>query len=119
MTWKIGAPIIFATSVQYFELREFSGEVVKPTWLLTTMWIVPPLEKPGRFAMFSVSATTPWPAKAASPCSMSGMIGCSPSGGFFMSCFACTMPSSTGSTASRCEGLATSETVISFSPNIW
>ena len=43
LTWKIGAPIIFATSVQYSEDRESHGEVVKPIWLLTTMWIVPPV----------------------------------------------------------------------------
>ena len=43
LTWKIGAPIIFATSVQYSEDRESSGEVVKPIWLLTMMWIVPPV----------------------------------------------------------------------------
>ncbi len=42
-TWKIGAPIIFATSVQYSEDRECSGEVVNPIWLLTMMWIVPPV----------------------------------------------------------------------------
>ena len=43
LTWKIGAPIIFATSVQYSLDRECSGEVVKPIWLLTMMWMVPPV----------------------------------------------------------------------------
>ena len=43
LTWKIGAPTIFATSVQYSVDREFSGAVVKPIWLFTTMWIVPPV----------------------------------------------------------------------------
>ena len=43
LTWKIGAPTIFATSVQYSDDREYSGAVVKPIWLLTTMWIVPPV----------------------------------------------------------------------------
>ena len=43
LTWKIGAPIIFATSVQYSDERECSGAVVKPTWLFTTMWTVPPV----------------------------------------------------------------------------
>ena len=43
LTWKIGAPIIFATSVQYSEDRESSGDVVKPIWLLTMMWMVPPV----------------------------------------------------------------------------
>ncbi len=43
LTWKIGAPIILATSVQYSLEREYSGAVVKPIWLLTMMWIVPPM----------------------------------------------------------------------------
>ena len=43
LTWKIGAPIIFATSVQYSLDRESCGEVVKPIWLLTMMWMVPPV----------------------------------------------------------------------------
>ena len=42
LTWKIGAPIIFATSVQYSLDREYSGAVVKPIWLLTMTWMVPP-----------------------------------------------------------------------------
>ena len=43
LTWKIGAPTILATSVQYSAEREYSGAVVKPIWLLTTMWMVPPV----------------------------------------------------------------------------
>ena len=43
LTWKIGAPTIFATSVQYSDDFESSGEVVNPIWLLTMMWIVPPV----------------------------------------------------------------------------
>ena len=43
LTWKIGACTIRATSVQYSDEREEAGEVVKPTWLLTTTWIVPPV----------------------------------------------------------------------------
>ena len=116
LTWKIGAPIIFATSVQYSEDRESDGEVVKPIWLLTMMWMVPPVRYPRSSARFSVSATTPWPAKAASPCSISGTTEKSsePSAPRSMSsrsCLARTMPSRTGSTASRCDGLATSDTV--------
>ena len=42
LTWKIGAPIIFATSVQYSLDLENSGAVVKPIWLLTMTWMVPP-----------------------------------------------------------------------------
>ena len=43
LTWKIGAWIIRATSVAYTLEREYSGAVVKPTWLLTTTWTVPPV----------------------------------------------------------------------------
>ena len=43
LTWKIGAWIIRATSVQYVDERDDDGEVVKPTWLLTIRWIVPPV----------------------------------------------------------------------------
>ena len=43
LTWKIGAWTIRATSVQYSEEREEPGEVVNPTWLLTTRWMVPPV----------------------------------------------------------------------------
>ena len=43
LTWNTGAPIIFATSVQYCELRLASGAVVNPTWLLMTTWTVPPV----------------------------------------------------------------------------
>ena len=42
-TWNTGAPIIFATSVQYCEERECSGAVVNPTWLLMTTCTVPPV----------------------------------------------------------------------------
>ncbi len=42
-TWKIGASIMRATSVQYIDEREDAGAAVKPTWLLTTRWIVPPV----------------------------------------------------------------------------
>src|SRR5690242_20782478 len=59
-TWKIGAPIIFATSVQYSDDLASEGDVVKPIWLLTMMWIVPPVRYPRSSARFSVSATTPW-----------------------------------------------------------
>ncbi|CKQ53117.1 Uncharacterised protein [Mycobacterium tuberculosis] len=45
--------------MQYSLDLEYSGAVVKPIWLLTMMWMVPPTREPGRFARFSVSATTP------------------------------------------------------------
>ena len=43
LTWKIGAWIIRATSVEYTLDREYSGAVVNPTWLFTTMCTVPPV----------------------------------------------------------------------------
>ncbi len=43
LTWKIGTSIIFATSVQYCVDRLSAGAVVKPIWLLTTIWTVPPV----------------------------------------------------------------------------
>ena len=43
LTWKIGAWIAFATSVQYGDERLERGSVVKPIWLLTTRWTVPPV----------------------------------------------------------------------------
>ena len=49
------------------------ARVVKPIWLLTTKWIVPPVRKPLVPDIAKHSATTPWPANAASPCSSSGM----------------------------------------------
>ena len=55
----------------------------------------------------SVSATTPWPAKAASPWSSTGSTE-NASGSLMRSCLARTMPSTTGSTVSRWLGLAAS-----------
>ena len=44
LTCKIGASTILATSVQYSVERVSRGsDVVKPIWLLTTMWTVPPV----------------------------------------------------------------------------
>ena len=43
LTWKIGAEIIRAMSVQYRLERDWAGEVVKPTWLFTTTCTVPPV----------------------------------------------------------------------------
>ena len=106
LTWKIGAWIIRATSVEYCELRELLGAVVKPTWLLTTTWIVPPVRYPRSWDCWRVSATTPWPAKAASPCRRIGRTGKSSPAWLSRSCLARTMPSRTGLTASRWLGLA-------------
>ncbi len=56
------------------------------------------------------SATTPWPAKAASPCSSSGITARRSSGVQpCWSCLARTLPSTTGSTISRCDGLGVSD----------
>ena len=67
-TWKIGVSSIFATSEQYIVERTSSGrEVVKPTWLFTMMCTVPPVKNARACDSCSVSMTTPWPAKAASP----------------------------------------------------
>ena len=43
LTWKIGAATTLATSEQYGDERECAGLVVKPIWLLMTIWIVPPV----------------------------------------------------------------------------
>ena len=63
--------------------------------------------------MFSVSATTPCPAKAASPCMRMGRTEYA-SGSLIVSCLARTIPTTTGSTASRWLGLAASSTVTSL-----
>ncbi len=62
--------------------------------------------------MFRVSATTPWPAKAASPWIATGRTVKSVPPLPMMSCLARETPSRTGSTASRCDGFATRETLI-------
>ncbi|CAB4763042.1 unannotated protein [freshwater metagenome] len=59
--------MVLATSVAYVEERDACGEVVKPTWLFTMMWIVPPVRYPRSCERFRVSITTPCPANAASP----------------------------------------------------
>ena len=67
-TWKIGVSSILATSEQYIVERASCGsEVVKPTWLFTMMCTLPPVKNARACDSCSVSMTTPWPAKAASP----------------------------------------------------
>ncbi|CAB4876832.1 unannotated protein [freshwater metagenome] len=73
-TWKIGACTVRATSVAYLDERAADGDVVNPTWLLTITWMVPPVRYPGSCDKFKVSATTPCPANAASPCIRTGRI---------------------------------------------
>ena len=63
--------------------------------------------------MLSVSATTPCPANAASPCIRIGSTE-NASGSLIWSCLARTMPTTTGSTASRWLGLAASSTGMSL-----
>ena len=85
---------------------------MKPTWLLITRWIVPPVLYPRREAMFKVSGTTPWPANAASPWIRTGTTGNSLLEIVFRrSSFARTIPSRTGLTASKCDGFAARETL--------
>ena len=43
LTWRIGAWMVLATSVEYTAERAWVGGVVKPTWLFTITWIVPPV----------------------------------------------------------------------------
>ena len=43
LTWKTGARRTRAMSVEYGVERASSGLVVKPTWLLTMTWTVPPV----------------------------------------------------------------------------
>src|SRR5437762_3937517 len=72
------------------------------------MWTVPPVPKPRRSDSSSDSATSPWPAKAASPCirmPTTWLRSASPR----WCCLARTLPSTTGSTASRCDGLAAND----------
>ncbi len=108
----MGAWIIRATSVAYTLDREYCGAVVKPTWLFTMMCTVPPVRYPRSSDRFSVSATTPCPANAASPWMSTGSTVKPGSPLSMTSCLARTTPSSTGSTASRWLGLATSEVLI-------
>src|SRR6478736_3220619 len=88
-TWKIGAWIILATSVQYSLDRDASGAVVNPTWLLMITCRVPPVRYPRSWDSCRVSATTPCSARLS------------------WSCLALATPASTGSTTSRCDGFAT------------
>ena len=92
-----------ATSVGYSEERADSGAVVNPSWLFTTTCTVPPVRYPVSWESSSVSATTPWPAKAASPWTRTDKTSKRWSA-LSVSCLARTMPSTTGSTASRCDG---------------
>ena len=83
---------------------------MKPIWLLMMKWIEPPVRWPFRPDRPRHSATTPWPAKAASPWMSSGTTRVRSTVGLARwSCLARTLPSTTGSTISRWDGLAVSE----------
>jgi hypothetical protein len=90
---------------------------VKPIWLLMMKWIEPPVRCPSRPDRPRIRRHTPWPANAASPCSSSGstLTRSRVSGGTMSpsrpiwSCLARALPSTTGSTISRCDGLAVSD----------
>ena len=43
-TWTMGMSKPLAMSLAYRVERLSSGSVVKPTWLFTMMWMVPPVE---------------------------------------------------------------------------
>mmetsp|Transcript_28912 Transcript_28912/g.55173 ORF Transcript_28912/g.55173 Transcript_28912/m.55173 type:complete len:228 (+) Transcript_28912:1594-2277(+) len=69
------------------------------------MCMVPPVLWPLRPDRAKHSATTPWPAKAASPCNRIGITEVRASS-LRWSCLARTLPRTTGFTASRCDGFA-------------
>src|SRR5918992_243079 len=71
------------------------------------MWSVPPTRYPRRRDRFSVSATTPSPGKAASPCTTIGST-LDSSRVPLVRCSARATPSSTGFTNSRWLGFGTS-----------
>ena len=77
---------------------------------------MPPVLWPGSPDIAKHSATTPWPAKAASPWINIGIT-------LFLSlslwkyCFALVWPSTTGLTASRCDGLSVKLTWTEFPSN--
>mmetsp|Transcript_9454 Transcript_9454/g.33262 ORF Transcript_9454/g.33262 Transcript_9454/m.33262 type:complete len:434 (+) Transcript_9454:909-2210(+) len=108
LTWKMGISKALPTSLQYCDERLWCGSVVKPIWLLQTTWMVPPVLYDSSAAMCSVSYTMPWPANAASPCSSRPMVLVPPVSPL-MSAFARTLPTTTGFTASKWLGFASSD----------
>lgn len=45
LQWKMGTLKALPRSEQYVVDRESTGSVVKPTWLFTMTWMVPPVSK--------------------------------------------------------------------------
>ena len=113
LQWRIGASTIFPKSDGYGLDLANLGLVVKPIWLFTIIWIVPPVLWPFKPDIAKHSATTPCPANAASPWISNGIT-------FFLSeslwkyCFALVWPRTTGLTASKCEGLSVRLTCTEF-----
>ena len=112
----IGASTIFAISDGWGEDLANLGLVVNPIWLLTIIWIVPPVLCPGKPDIAKHSATTPCPAKAASPWIKIG-ITLFLSVSLWKNCLALVWPNTTGLTASKCEGLSVRLTWTEFPSN--
>lgn len=45
LTWMTGMSTIFPTSAEYRDDLPDAEGVVKPSWLLTIKWMVPPIQK--------------------------------------------------------------------------
>lgn len=58
-TWPAHPPASLNTSVGCGVDLPDSGAVVKPTWLLITTWMVPPVVKPGTLLSCRHSGTMP------------------------------------------------------------
>ena len=101
-----------ATSVAYIEDRLDAGDVVKPTWLLTTTWIGAAGAVAAQLRQLQRLGDDALARERRVAVHQQRQHGEAPAPRSSRSCLARTMPSSTGSTASRCEGLATSETSI-------
>ncbi len=116
LTWITGMSKPRARSLAECVERDSCGSVVKPIWLLAMMWIVPPVVYPRRPCMLRVSATTPWPEKAASPWMITGTatIGSRWNSGPRSVWRARVVPSATALTCSRWLGFAASITATAL-----
>ena len=103
-TWKTGAWTILATSVGYTDDRADSGAVVNPNWLLTTTWMVPPGAVAGQLRQLEGLGHHALAGEGGVAVDEDRQHVEAPVVGPSMSCLARTMPSTTGSTASRCDG---------------
>ena len=107
--WKIGASIILATSDGRARARV--ARIGREADLIVDDEVHRAADAmPRRPERPKLSAITPWPANEASPGISSGMTMVRSSGvAPYWSCLARTLPSTTGLTISRCDGLAVSE----------